>query len=105
MIDTGFDLLAKEAAVLCLLAALGSFPAAALPGRLPATARVALAPAFGLALGLGVTLSAAQFLSMQAAAWAVLVPAMTTAVYVVVFGKFANFPHGTTPYRRSPRPA
>ena len=23
---------------------------------------------------------------------------MTTAVYVVVFGKFANFPHGTTPY-------
>jgi lipopolysaccharide transport system permease protein len=30
--------------------------------------------------------------------WAVLVPAMTTAVYVVVFGKFANFPHGTTPY-------
>jgi lipopolysaccharide transport system permease protein len=30
--------------------------------------------------------------------WAVLVPAMTTGVYVIVFGKFANFPHGTTPY-------
>ena len=31
-------------------------------------------------------------------AWAVLVPAMTTTVYVIVFGKFANFPHGNTPY-------
>jgi homopolymeric O-antigen transport system permease protein len=31
-------------------------------------------------------------------AWSVLVPAMTTSVYVIVFGKFANFPHGTTPY-------
>ena len=31
-------------------------------------------------------------------AWSVLVPAMTTAVYVIVFGKFANFPHGNTPY-------
>lgn len=30
--------------------------------------------------------------------WAVLVPAMTTTVYVIVFGKFANFPHGNTPY-------
>ena len=30
--------------------------------------------------------------------WAVLVPAMTTGVYVIVFGKFANFPHGSTPY-------
>jgi lipopolysaccharide transport system permease protein len=31
-------------------------------------------------------------------AWSVLVPAMTTTVYVIVFGKFANFPHGDTPY-------
>jgi lipopolysaccharide transport system permease protein len=31
-------------------------------------------------------------------AWAVLVPAMTAAVYIVVFGRFAKFPHGTTPY-------
>lgn len=31
-------------------------------------------------------------------AWGVLVPAMTTTVYVIVFGKFANFPHGNTPY-------
>ena len=30
--------------------------------------------------------------------WSVLVPAMTTTVYVIVFGKFANFPHGNTPY-------
>ena len=30
--------------------------------------------------------------------WALLVPALTTAVYVIVFGKFANFPHGNTAY-------
>jgi lipopolysaccharide transport system permease protein len=30
--------------------------------------------------------------------WAVLVPALTTTVYVIVFGKFAKFPHGNTPY-------
>ena len=31
-------------------------------------------------------------------AWAVLVPAFTALIYVIVFGKFANFPAGTTPY-------
>jgi lipopolysaccharide transport system permease protein len=31
-------------------------------------------------------------------AWAILVPAFTALVYVIVFGKFANFPAGTTPY-------
>jgi lipopolysaccharide transport system permease protein len=30
--------------------------------------------------------------------WAMLVPALTTTVYVIVFGKFAKFPHGNTPY-------
>jgi lipopolysaccharide transport system permease protein len=30
--------------------------------------------------------------------WAILVPALTTAVYAIVFGKFAKFPHGNTPY-------
>jgi len=30
--------------------------------------------------------------------WAVLVPALTTTVYVIVFGKFAKFPHGNTAY-------
>jgi lipopolysaccharide transport system permease protein len=30
--------------------------------------------------------------------WAILVPALTTTVYVVVFGRFAKFPHGSTPY-------
>jgi lipopolysaccharide transport system permease protein len=30
--------------------------------------------------------------------WALLVPALTTGVYVIVFGKFANFPHGNTAY-------
>lgn len=31
-------------------------------------------------------------------AWALLVPVFTATVYVVVFGKFANFPSGGTPY-------
>jgi len=31
-------------------------------------------------------------------AWAILVPAFTALVYVIVFGKFANFPAGDTPY-------
>lgn len=30
--------------------------------------------------------------------WSVIVPALTTGVYVVVFGKFAKFPHGNTAY-------
>jgi lipopolysaccharide transport system permease protein len=30
--------------------------------------------------------------------WALLVPALTTTVYVIVYGKFAKFPHGNTPY-------
>ena len=31
-------------------------------------------------------------------AWALLVPAFTALVYIVVFGKFANFPDGGLPY-------
>jgi lipopolysaccharide transport system permease protein len=31
-------------------------------------------------------------------AWALLVPAFTALIYVVIFGKFANFPAGDTPY-------
>jgi homopolymeric O-antigen transport system permease protein len=31
-------------------------------------------------------------------AWALLVPVFTAAIYVLVFGKFANFPSGGTPY-------
>jgi lipopolysaccharide transport system permease protein len=31
-------------------------------------------------------------------AWAILVPIFTAAVYVVVFGKFADFPSGDIPY-------
>jgi lipopolysaccharide transport system permease protein len=31
-------------------------------------------------------------------AWAILVPLFTAAVYVIVFGKFAKFPSGLTPY-------
>lgn len=31
-------------------------------------------------------------------AWAILVPVFTSAVYIIVFGKFADFPAGNTPY-------
>jgi lipopolysaccharide transport system permease protein len=31
-------------------------------------------------------------------AWAILVPAFTALIYVIIFGKFANFPSGDTPY-------
>ena len=31
-------------------------------------------------------------------AWAILVPILTAVVYVIVFGKFANFPSGDVPY-------
>jgi lipopolysaccharide transport system permease protein len=31
-------------------------------------------------------------------AWAILVPVFTAAVYVIVFGRFANFPAGNVPY-------
>ena len=31
-------------------------------------------------------------------AWAVLVPAFTALIYVIIFGKFANFPAGDTAY-------
>lgn len=31
-------------------------------------------------------------------AWALLVPIFTAAVYIIVFGKFADFPAGSTPY-------
>ena len=30
-------------------------------------------------------------------AWAILVPAFTALIYVIIFGKFANFPAGATP--------
>ena len=31
-------------------------------------------------------------------AWAILVPVFTATVYIIVFGKFANFPAGEVPY-------
>jgi lipopolysaccharide transport system permease protein len=31
-------------------------------------------------------------------AWAILVPAFTAFIYIIIFGKFANFPAGEVPY-------
>ena len=66
--------------MLAVLAALGSLPASLLPGRTPAAARIAVAPAFGLALGLGLMLSASQLISMATGAWVVLVPAAVVSL-------------------------
>ncbi|GAC1441317.1 MAG: hypothetical protein NVSMB51_21420 [Solirubrobacteraceae bacterium] len=45
------ELITREAVLLVILAVLGSGPAAFLPPRFDTTSRIALAPAFGLALG------------------------------------------------------
>ncbi len=36
--------------------------------------------------------------SFLGVAWAILVPVFTAVVYIIVFGKFANFPAGEIPY-------
>jgi hypothetical protein len=88
VIDTAFELAAREAAILLALGLLGAGPAAAVPGPLPAVARAAVAPAFGLALGAGLMLSASQLMPMSTAAWAVLAPlaVLSVAVAIVLSG-------------------
>lgn len=75
MIDAALELAWRELAILLVLGLLGSGASAYLPGPLPAAARLALAPAFGLALGAGLTLSASQLMPMSTASWVVLLPA------------------------------
>src|SRR5690349_16858547 len=84
MIATALDLVAREGAILLVLGAVGSGPAALLPNPLPGVARIAVAPAFGLALSAGVLLTASQVMPMATACWVVLVPlAVLSVAYTV----------------------
>ncbi|MBA3422799.1 MAG: hypothetical protein H0U12_13090 [Thermoleophilaceae bacterium] len=76
------DLLSREALLLLLLGALGSGPAALLPPCVPTVARVALAPALGLAAGSALLVTAAHLISMATAAWLVAVPGVVVSVAV-----------------------
>jgi hypothetical protein len=72
--STWVNLLVKEAVLLALLGALGFGVAAHLRGGSAIGSRIALAPAFGLALGSSVLTTASFFMPLKVAAWVVLVP-------------------------------
>src|SRR5687768_13361034 len=63
-----------ETAIVLLAGVLGSGLASLVPGRVPGTARVALAPAFGLALGFPVLFAGSQLMTMSTGAFVVLLP-------------------------------
>ena len=79
-----FDLLVREAALLALLAALGSGLVVLLRPEAAGCSRIALAPAFGLALGSGAMVTASYFMPMRIALWAVLLPLAAASVMVAV---------------------
>lgn len=73
-LEVALRLLLMEAGFILLAGLLGSGLAALIPGKVPAAARVALAPAMGLAVGFPLMLTASQFMPMSVGAFAVLVP-------------------------------
>jgi MFS family permease len=73
-LEVALRLLLMEAGLILLVGFLGSGLAALVPGKVPPAARVALAPAMGLAAGFALMLTASQFMSMSVGAFAVLVP-------------------------------
>jgi hypothetical protein len=82
--STWLNLLVKEAALLALLGALGFGVAAHLRGGSAIGSRIALAPAFGLALGSAVLTTASYFMPMKVGAWVVLVPLALASIAVGV---------------------
>ena len=72
--EVALDLWVRQIGLLALLAALGSGPAALLPGSVPAAARLALAPALGLAIGAAAGVSVAYLMPMTTGAWALMLP-------------------------------
>jgi hypothetical protein len=81
-LEVAVRLLSMEAGFVLLAGLLGSAPAALIPGRVPIAARVALAPAMGLAMGFPVMLTVSQFVSMTVGAYAVMVPlALVSAAF------------------------
>jgi len=83
--ETALQLLAREGSFILVLAALGSGLAALIPGQLPVAARIAFAPALGVAAGGAVLLTASQAMSMSAAVWLVVVPLCVVSVAVAVW--------------------
>jgi hypothetical protein len=67
------DLLAREGALLAILMALGSGPAAFLSDRFDASGRIALAPALGFCLGVCVTTTMLEFVPAGRSYW-ILIP-------------------------------
>ncbi|HYU61956.1 MAG TPA: hypothetical protein VEK39_14450 [Solirubrobacterales bacterium] len=97
MIKVALDLLAMEGSFVLILAALGSGPAALVPGPLPLLSRIAIAPALGLAGGSGLLLTASQFMSMSLAAWVLLVPLSLLSVAVALWRMRASREVGAAP--------
>src|SRR5829696_8187052 len=60
-LEVAMRLLVMEACVILLAGLLGSGLAVLIPGRVPAAARIALAPAMGLAVGFPLTFLSAAF--------------------------------------------
>lgn len=84
---TAVQMLGREALLGALLGALGAGAASLLPAWVPRVARVAIAPSFGLAILSGVTITAAQFMSMSTAAPAVLAPLILISLVVAALAE------------------
>ncbi|MEK6277278.1 MAG: hypothetical protein AABM29_04610 [Actinomycetota bacterium] len=84
--STALDLLGRELALLLLLSVLGSGPASCLPRGVPALCRLALAPAFGLAVGAAVLSTVVWFVPLSApVAWAVLGPLLALSATMALW--------------------
>src|SRR5688572_32094797 len=81
--STALEMLGREAFLLAVLGLLGSGAAARIPG--PPLARLALAPSFGLAVGAAVSLTAAEFMPMGTAAFAVVLSLCAASVALAYF--------------------
>ena len=75
------DLVVREAVFLVVLVALGSGPAAFL--RVPRSARLALAPVFGLCVGCCASVTMVRFVSARHTGWAILALALASVALAV----------------------
>lgn len=96
-----FELLVKEGALIGLL---GLGPAVALGRRMPLAARLAFAPAFGLAVGPALLLTVNVVLPLETALWWLYLPAaaVSTAVGVRALRREGFF-HAVAPRSASRR--
>ena len=73
-LEVAVRLLLMEGGLVLFAGLLGSGLAVLMPGSVPAAARIALAPAMGIAAGFPVMFAASQFMSMSVAAFVLLLP-------------------------------